>query len=350
MMIRPGLNTASTETTLTRDDLAVWLNRVSRTFALTIRMLQEPFRSYASAAYLLCRMVDTVEDCESLTTDTKCRYLLEFCGRLLGTRNPHPNPAIRLFPDPVTWEERLTQHEPAILAMIRSFPEPIQDIIFRYVVEMAEGMVMFLEQQDEHGFLHFESDEQLDQYCYYVAGTVGMMMNEMFADISGTDKSGAKKSAVELGIGLQLTNIVKDIQKDLLRNIHYCPAGKNPHWPGQASAQPADDPGWEIRSLASSTISHLTGGMEYILNLESNLKQYKLFCVINYLMAWKTLETCIRNPLLTASPSGAKISRASVYFTLLESHGCVVSNQFLNWRADRLRKSCTSLVLASDKG
>ena len=349
-MSRRRPNTGITENTLTRYDLQVWLDHVSRTFSLTIRMLQEPFRTYASAAYLLCRIVDTVEDCESITTDSKCRYLQEFRGRLSGTRNPRPGQAEELFPDPATWEERLTLHEPAILAMIRSFPEPIQDIIFRYVVEMSEGMVIFLERKNEHGFLHLESDEQLDQYCYYVAGTVGLMMNEMFATISGTDKSGAKKAAVEFGIGLQLTNIVKDIQKDRLRNIHYCPAGKNPHWPGQTSVQPADDPRGEILTLASATISHLAGGKEYILNLESNLKQYKLFCVTNYLMAWKTLETCIRNPLLTASPSGAKISRFCVYCTLLESHGCVASNRFLNWRADRLRNSCTSLVLASDQG
>jgi farnesyl-diphosphate farnesyltransferase len=338
MMSAPPLKT---------DDLPVWLNRVSRTFALTIRMLQEPFRTYASAAYLLCRIIDTVEDCETIPTEAKCRYLLEFSGRVSGTRNAHPGQAGEFFSEPASWDERLTLLEPAILSLVRSFPGPIQNIIFRYVVEMSEGMVLFLKQQDEHGYLHFKSDEQLDQYCYYVAGTVGLMMNEIFAAICGTDQTGAKESAVELGIGLQLTNIVKDIRKDRNRNIHYCPMGESPHWPGQASTRSEEDPDWEIYSLASATISHLTGGKDYILGLESNSTQYKRFCITNYLMAWKTLETCIRNPLLTASPHGAKISRFSVYYTLLESYGCVASNQFLDWRAERLRKSCTSLVLAS---
>ncbi len=347
MMNGHQLKTGTDETNLTRDDLQAWLDRVSRTFALTIRMLQEPFRAYASAAYLLCRIIDTVEDCESISTDAKCRYLLDFSGRISGAPSALPGHARELFPEPVNWEERLTLHEPAILAMVRSFPDPIQDIIFRYVAEMSEGMVQFLKQQDEHGILHFESDDQLVKYCYYVAGTVGLMMNEIFAAISGTDKTGAKESAVELGIGLQLTNIVKDIQKDRLTNLHYCPVGKPPQWPGQASIPSVDDPNWEIYSLASATISHLTGGKDYILGLESNSTQYKRFCIINYLMAWKTLEACIKNPLLTASPRGMKISRFSVYYTLLESYGCVASNQFLNWRANRLRKSCTSLVLAS---
>jgi len=341
-------DTAITENTLTRDDLPVWLDRVSRTFALTIRMLKDPFRTYASAAYLLCRIVDTVEDCETLPAETKCEYLREFCGRISGNSSGGPGPARRLFPDPSIWEEKLTHHESAILVMIRSFPGPIQNIVFPYVVEMAEGMIMFLERQNENGILHFESDEQLDQYCYYVAGTVGLMMNEMFAAISGADKSGARKAAVELGIGLQLTNIVKDIQKDRLRNIHYCPRGENPHWPGHAFPRTGVDLNREVLTLASATISHLTTGQDYFLHLDSNFKQYKLFCVTNYLMAWKTLEACLRHSLRTANPVGAKISRFCVYYTLLESHGCVASDQFLNWRTNRLRDNCTSLILASD--
>jgi farnesyl-diphosphate farnesyltransferase len=339
-------DSGSTADILTRDDLPVWLIRVSRTFALTIRMLQEPLRTYASAAYLLCRVVDTIEDCEFLSTEAKCGYLREFCGRVTGS--PGSGKAGAAFPDPATWEERLTRHESDIMDLIRSFPVVIQDIIFRYVVEMAEGMVMFLEQQNELGILHFQSHEQLDQYCYYVAGTVGLMMNDMFAAISGTDKSSDTGAAVELGLGLQLTNIVKDIQKDRLRNIHYCPPGGNPHWPGPASTPTGDNPQWEIFSLASAAISHLAGGKEYILGLESSLKQYKLFCVTNYLMAWKTLEACLNDPLRTASPDGTKISRFCVYYTLLESHGCVASNQYLNWRADRLRNNCTALILATD--
>jgi farnesyl-diphosphate farnesyltransferase len=341
-------DTATTETTLTRDDLPVWLDRVSRTFALTIKMLKEPFRTYASVAYLLCRIVDTVEDCENLPAETKCKYLREFCGRITGGSAPGPDSARRLFPDPATWEEKLTHHESAILALTRSFPDPIQKIVFQYVVEMAEGMVMFLERQNEKGILHFESDEQLDQYCYYVAGTVGLMMNEIFAVISGVDKSGAREAAIELGIGLQLTNIVKDIQKDRLRNIHYCPRGNNPHWPGHAVARTGVDLNWEVLTLASATISHLTTGKDYFLHLDSNFKQYKLFCVTNYLMAWKTLEALLRHSLRADSPVEAKISRFCVYYTLMECHGCVASGQFLNWRVNRLRDRCTSLVLTSD--
>jgi farnesyl-diphosphate farnesyltransferase len=342
------MDTPGTEANLTLNDLPVWLDRVSRTFALTIRMLREPLRTYASAAYLLCRIVDTVEDAETLSTDVKCRYLRALCDRIKDPALMRSPADGELFPRPGTWEEHLTHHEAAILDLIRSFPAPIQEIVFQYVIEMTEGMIKFLEQQDEFGVLQIQTDEQLDQYCYYVAGTVGLMLNEMFAAISGADPSVATAAAVELGIGLQLTNIVKDIQKDRLRNINYCPQEGNPHWPAQTPPHRVNDPVGEILTLASATISHLTSGKEYLLNLESNLKQYKLFCVTNYLMAWKTLEACLRDSLRSTSPVGAKISRFSVYLTLLESHGCVASSQFLNWRADRLRDTCTGLILAAD--
>lgn len=345
-------STGLAEPALTRDDLQLWLDRTSRTFALTLRLLGEPLRTYASAAYLLCRIVDTVEDCESLPTEAKCRYLLEFGSRLRENPTALPQGSPALFSDPQTWEERLTRHEADILNLIHTFPIPVRDTIFRYAGEMAEGMAMFLGQQDQQGNLRFESDEQLDQYCYYVAGTVGLMLNDLFADVSGRDKSESKNAAIELGIGLQLTNIVKDIQKDRLRNVHYCPTGVSPHWP-ETAVPPQDNPSRrEVFTLASATISHLTCGREYLLNLETNLKQYKLFCVANYLMAWKTLESCLRDPRRTAGESsdisGAKISRFSVYATLLESRGSILSDNFFNWRADRLRKSCQTLLTASE--
>jgi farnesyl-diphosphate farnesyltransferase len=349
-MTRPAAaSTQWVEPGLTRADLQPWLDRTSRTFALTLRLLGEPLRTYASAAYLLCRIVDTVEDCETLPAETKVRYLRDFADRLGGDPGPLPAPGRLLFPAPTTWEERLTGHEAEILALINTFTPPVRDTIYRYAGEMSEGMAMFLEQQDQHGNLQFESDDQLDQYCYYVAGTVGLMLNDLFADVSGRDKSESRNAAIEMGIGLQLTNIVKDIQKDSLRNVHYCPSGLNPHWP-DAAPPPTDPDGREVRTLASATLSHLTCGREYLLSLESNFSQYKLFCVANYLMAWKTLESCLRDPDRTASAAGMKISRFSVYATLLESRGCVLSDNFLNWRVDRLRAGCKELLLATDHG
>lgn len=64
-----------------------------------------------------------------------------------------------------------------------------------------------------------ETKAQLIQYAYAVAGTVGLMM----CDIFGTKTPYARPFAIDLGIGMQLTNIARDIQEDAENNRRYVP-------------------------------------------------------------------------------------------------------------------------------
>src|SRR5215217_349390 len=54
------------------------LDRVSRTFALNIRVLPEPLRAQVLYAYLYCRMADTLEDDAALPASEKARLLAAF--------------------------------------------------------------------------------------------------------------------------------------------------------------------------------------------------------------------------------------------------------------------------------
>ena len=78
---------------------------------------------------------------------------------------------------------------------------------------MIQGIVMDVEQD------RFETFDDLYLYCYRVAGTVGLMT----MPIMGTIKPGrealreASDADVALGIGLQLTNILRDLGEDRLR-------------------------------------------------------------------------------------------------------------------------------------
>ena len=71
----------------------------------------------------------------------------------------------------------------------------------------------------------FETFDDLYLYCYRVAGTVGLMT----MPIMGTIKPGrealreASDAVVALGIGLQLTNILRDVGEDRLRGRIYLP-------------------------------------------------------------------------------------------------------------------------------
>lgn len=90
-------------------------------------------------------------------------------------------------------------------------PDPFRDMI--------SGMVMDVDQD------RFETFDDLYLYCYRVAGTVGLMT----LPVMGTVKPGlaglrgAVEPAVALGIGLQLTNILRDVGEDRIRGRIYLP-------------------------------------------------------------------------------------------------------------------------------
>jgi len=60
----------------------------------------------------------------------------------------------------------------------------------------------------------------LMQYCYQVAGTVGLMM----CKVLNTDHPEAEPFAIDLGMAMQLTNICRDVQADALVDRRYLPS------------------------------------------------------------------------------------------------------------------------------
>src|SRR5690606_14068357 len=79
--------------------------------------------------------------------------------------------------------------------------------------ELIKGMEMDLQNKK---YLTFDD---LTLYCYRVASTVGLMCIEIF----GYKHKSARDFAVDLGIALQLTNILRDIKNDYEKGRIYLP-------------------------------------------------------------------------------------------------------------------------------
>ena len=95
-----------------------------------------------------------------------------------------------------------------LAATIRKFNIPIDPFY-----ELLKGMEMDLQ---KNRYLTFDD---LQLYCYRVASTVGLMCIEIF----GYKHQSTKDFAVNLGIALQLTNILRDIKKDAEAGRIYLP-------------------------------------------------------------------------------------------------------------------------------
>ena len=148
-------------------------------------------RRAITALYAFCREVDDVVD-ECSDTDVARRKLdwwreeLECC---FSGQARHP----------------ITQ---ALEQSLQNFNLPLE-----YFQEIIDGMSMDLEQT------RYDSFSDLALYCHRVAGVVGLLSAEIF----GYQHRDTLKYAQELGMALQLTNIIRDVREDSERGRIYLP-------------------------------------------------------------------------------------------------------------------------------
>jgi 15-cis-phytoene synthase len=69
------------------------------------------------------------------------------------------------------------------------------------------------------GDRRYDTFDELYAYCIRVASAVGLICLEIF----GYRDSGARQYAIDLGVALQLTNILRDVPEDLRRGRVYLP-------------------------------------------------------------------------------------------------------------------------------
>ncbi len=99
---------------------------------------------------------------------------------------------------------------PALRWLFRSFPQLGKE---PFLLQM-EGQLTDL------SFTHYETMEQLETYCYLVAGTVGEMLLPVLRE-DGSEE--AQAAGIALGIGMQFVNIIRDVGEDLGRGRRYLP-------------------------------------------------------------------------------------------------------------------------------
>ena len=81
-------------------------------------------------------------------------------------------------------------------------------------IDLIEGLIL------DQKKIKIQNKEELIKYSYHVAGTVGLMMSK----IIGVKHKKATQSAIDLGIGMQLTNIARDVYEDSKMERIYLPA------------------------------------------------------------------------------------------------------------------------------
>jgi len=206
---------------------------VSRTFALTVDVLEEPMASHICVGYLLCRVADTVEDAGHIPPAEQSAVLRTYRRAV----DPDDETEIGAFRDAVDeWlpapAERnddwtVVAEAPTVVATFDEFDPAARAAIVPPVLEMVEGMAMFVDRHATAGGLRIDDRDELEQYCYYAAGTVGNLITNLLIrdDVADDRARRLRETAEEFGLLLQLVNVSKDVYDDYTEeNNVYLPA------------------------------------------------------------------------------------------------------------------------------
>ena len=329
------------------------LPQVSRTFAINIRVLTGDLHRSVLCAYLFCRIVDTAEDSEQLALYQRM-CLLQSYGAIFSSRSYSPESLeswIRSWGalDPTNAEHRLIIGLPQVVAVFLQLPEPMRALVEACVIEMSAGMreTVALKKAGGDKLITLESMQDLKKYCHYVAGTVGQMLTELFLvaspDLNDNDRQRLRQLGPSFALGLQMTNIIKDCHSDYQRGWCYIPS----ELMEEHSIQPLEffSPAQRLSAqgvldvLIVRTAVHLDAALEYTLLIPRSHMRIRLFNLWSLFFAIKTLRKSIGNAALLSGRSKVKISRAQVYWTLIQTTICVRSNGLLRWAFGRLRRS-----------
>src|SRR5437764_3564940 len=158
--------------------------------ALAFISLGRERRRDITTFYAFCRVIDDIADNANLSVDEKRRRLSEWREWL---RTPRPNES--------------------------SFAADVRQLLAKYALapEMLEEIIAGVEM--DLSIKRYQTFEELRVYCYRVASAVGLVSIEIF----GYRNAACKEYAIELGLALQMTNIIRDVGKDLRAGRIYLP-------------------------------------------------------------------------------------------------------------------------------
>ncbi len=320
------------------------LPSVSRTFALSIRLLPGELGASVRDAYLLCRIADTLEDAPGLCAEEKAE-LLALIGRCFDDPTASRELAMRaqqLAGDAA--HLRLARNSELVFIAFAERSAQSRARIKHWVQEMAGGMRAFVLRYPRG--IRIQTLDEYREYCYFVAGTVGYLLTDLWHEHSPyiDDKRYEllRARCRAFAEALQTVNILKDVATDAEReNSIYVPEQLlRAHGSGHATIL-APELLLQNRDALGSLVELAWRDLEQaktdLLLIPRRAVSIRLFCALPLLFAYATLRDLTRTPDALANRVVVKISRREVKAITMLSFLTVASNSALKWLVARTR-------------
>jgi len=251
------------------------LGSVSRTFALTIPLLPPTIEKVVGNTYLLCRIVDTIEDAAEMSPETKQKLSKLFLDAVLEKTSVESfvESCLRALTNHENQDELdLITNTPTVLRILHTCTKSDQEAVSRCVSIMSEGMSYFHGKQTEAGLKDLN---EFEKYCYVVAGVVGELLTRIFSNHSPTFAKriqGQESLAIAFGQALQMTNILKDSPEDKVRGVSWKPVNMSQ------------------QQLLQIAYKKLQDSLSYILLIPKEEFGMRRFCFLAFGLAVMTLS------------------------------------------------------------
>ena len=334
------------------------LKGVSRSFYLTIRVLPRPVREPIQLAYLLARAADTIADTDALPSINRQQHLKRFRARL-ESKSIEPldviNDAIgaRLHQDDA--ETELLQSLSHLFDLLDNLPEDDQRNIQKTVDTLVRGMEFDLTtfpvpESGRIGALNTLDD--LDRYTYLVAGCVGEFWTDVMIAHDPAVREWDRERMADLGVrfgkALQMTNVIRDVPKDLRAGRCYVPremlesVGLTPEDLLSPDAIETARP--LLTALVRRALDLYVSAEEYILATPRRSARLRLAMIWPVLIGLATLDLLLRSPNWLDPDTRIRVSRSWVYGMMVRSIPCAWSNALLTAWIKRLRARVESAL------
>jgi farnesyl-diphosphate farnesyltransferase len=304
---------------------------VSRTFALTIDALEEPMATRICVGYLLCRVADTIEDSTSMPPERQAALLRHFDDVL----DPETATTAEEFhadispeiPDERDADWDVVAETPRVVRAFESLEEEAREAIRPTVREMTTGMADFVERYENEGGLRIQTETELEEYCWYVAGTVGELVTELLAsDADPESAAEMREHARSFALLLQLVNVAKDVRPDFQEeNNVYLPED----WLQEEDVSPeavvepsnAGRVGSVVERVTERARSYASGAQQWLEVMPTSNGNTLAAWAIPYLLAVGTMRELRENPVEAVVDGDVKVSRAEVHAVLERVYG-----------------------------
>lgn len=317
------------------------LQKVSRTFALSIEHLPTILRDAITLAYLLFRVSDCLEDHGDLPVQEKVVLLRRWAQVLEGAESAGAFTKALTHLDGKDAEVYVAQHADVVLDGVRTLPRALQTIITQGAHSTTLGMARW----QAHG-PYVEDEAALDDYMHQVAGKVGYLVTDVFAwyvPRLQAKMERLKPLAREFGLALQTVNIVRGLRKDYERGWVFVP--QTFYEPLGLTRESLFDPAnldkavQIVGRLADKAEGHLKNGLTYVQELPQLHHRLRLACMWPLFFAVKTLAVSRSNANVILDE--AKITRGDVKEIVIKTRLLGWSNWWLQQYYDQLSTVAT---------